>query len=147
MKPDWTFEHSVIVHASREAAWKFWSNVANWAVVDPAVEWVRLDGPFEAGARGETKPVGSPPTAWSLAEVDPYRHARIEIEAPGATAVFVWMLADNADGATILTQRATLVGPCAGDYTEMLRGLEEGIPAGMEKLAAAIESAAPGPPS
>jgi hypothetical protein len=137
--PEWMFEHSVTVRTPREAAWTFWTEIANWTVVDPAVEWARIDGPFVAGTRGETKPVGAPPTSWTLVTVDPQRSARIKIEAPSATVYFDWNLEDTADGGTLLTQRAMLLGEAAG-YLEVLRALEEGIPAGMAKLASAIES-------
>ncbi len=48
------FQHSVEVDVSRKAAWRFWTNVENW-VLDGDVEWVKLDGPFQAGAHGTTK--------------------------------------------------------------------------------------------
>jgi len=138
-KKQWMFEHSVTVRASREAAWTFWTNISNWAVVDPAVEWARIDGPFAAGTRGETKPVGAPPTSWKLVTVDPQRSARIEIEAPGVTVYFDWKLEDTTEGETLLTQRVMFLGQ-VDDYLEMLRALEQGIPAGMAKLASAIET-------
>jgi hypothetical protein len=40
------FEHSVECQVRRDFAWKFWTNVDNWAVVDPAVEWAKLEGLF-----------------------------------------------------------------------------------------------------
>jgi hypothetical protein len=48
-----TFEHAVECEAGQDAAWRFWTDVNNWAIVDPAVEWAKLDGPFMAGARGK----------------------------------------------------------------------------------------------
>ncbi len=51
------FEHSVEVGVGRETAWRFWTNVENW-VLDADIEWVTLDDPFRAGARGTTKTRG-----------------------------------------------------------------------------------------
>jgi hypothetical protein len=145
--PVWSFEHDVTVRADREAAWRFWSDVANWAAVDPAVEWASLDGPFAAGTRGQTKPVGAPPTHWTLVEVEPGRRAVIELAAPGAVVRFVWQLGDAAPGATRLTQRVELDGEDAAQYLDAVRGLEANIPLAMDKLVVAIEAAAPGPPN
>jgi hypothetical protein len=139
--PAWSFEHSVTVYAPCETAWRFWSDVANWAEVDPAVEWASLDGPFAAGTRGQTKPVGAAPTQWTLVEVEPARRAVIELAAPGAILRFVWMLSDEGHTGTRLTQRAELDGDDAAQYLDAVQGLEANIPLGMNKLVAAIEVA------
>ncbi len=135
------------MHASRDAAWRFWSDLANWSAVDPAVEWARLDGPFEAGSTGSTKPVGGPATRWTLAAVEPGRRAVIELAAPGAVVRFTWALEDAGGGGTTLTQRVELEAADAARYLDGVRVLAENIPAGMNKLVAAIEAAAAGSPS
>ena len=144
MEPVWTFEHVATAHAAREAAWQFWSDVGNWTMVDPAVEWVRLDGPFEAGTCGHTKPVGAPPTKWTLVAVEPGRRAVIELAAPGAVVRFVWMLDDDSGGGTTLKQRVELEGDQALQYLDAIQVLAENIPAGMNKLVLAIERLRPG---
>ena len=143
----WTFEHSVMVRATRAAAWAYWSDVANWSVVDPAVEWARLDGPFEAGRRGQTKPVGRPATDWTLVAVEAGRRAVIEIAAPGAVVRFTWTLDDGEAGGARLTQRLESGGDASGPYVGAMQGLADNIPLGMQKLVAAIERAAGGPPN
>jgi hypothetical protein len=147
MTPAWAFEHSVDVHATRAEAWRFWSDVANWALVDPAVEWARLDGPFEAGTRGQTKPVGAPATEWTLTTVEPASRAVIEIEAPGAVVRFTWTLRDASGGGATLTQHVELEGEDASKYLDAIADLAHNIPLGMSKLAAAIDHAASGPPN
>ena len=144
MTPAWSFEHSVTVRAAREAAWRFWSDVANWAVVDPAIEWARLDGPFEAGTRGQTKPIGAAATQWTLVAVEPASRAVIELAAPGAVVRFTWLLCDDPRGAS-LTQRVELEGKAAAQYLEAMQGLAGNIPLGMDKLVSAIEAATSGP--
>jgi hypothetical protein len=147
MPQAWTFEHSVNVRATREAAWAFWSDVSNWSVVDPAVEWARLDGPFEAGTHGRTKPVGAPATDWTLAAVEAGRSATIEIVAPGAVVRFTWTLRDGERGWTTLTQRVELEGDGSAQYLDAAQALAHNIPVGMEKLVAAIEGVSTGPPN
>lgn len=46
----WTFDYSVVCSVTVEFAWKFWTDVSNWAM-DADVESVEIDGPFAAGAR------------------------------------------------------------------------------------------------
>lgn len=137
----WKFEHSVGVKASREAAWAFWSNVENWSAIDPGVEWARIDGAFQAGSRGETKPVGAPSNAWQLAEVDAGRRAVIELLVPGAEVRFRWSFDDQGDGGTVLTQVVEVAGDTAEKNPEAIDALAAGIPHGMQKLAAAIDRA------
>ena len=133
------FEHSVECRAARESAWGFWSDVGNWAAVDPAVESVTIDGAFAAGARGETRARGQAPAAWLLKEVEDGRGATFEKELPGAVLKFAWTFEESAAGGTRMTQRVTLEGERAGEYVEGMRMLEEGVPVGMRKLAEAIE--------
>jgi hypothetical protein len=138
----WTFEHSVACAADRGFAWKFWTNVENWPVVDPAVEAVSLDGAFAAGAIGTTKPLNMEPVNWKLVEVQDGESAVVEIAVPGASAKFHWTFADAEAGSTCITQRATIEGENADDYQEFGKGLEMGIPPGMQRLADAIAQAA-----
>jgi hypothetical protein len=136
------FEHSIDCQVERDFAWRFWTNVDNWAVVDPAVEWSKLEGPFVAGTRGRTKPRDADPNEWKLAEVEEGSRAVIEIAAPGATVKFHWSFVEITNNATRITQTVTLEGARAAEYEEGMKALEEGIPSGMEKLAEAMVKAA-----
>ena len=143
----WTFEYSIEVNATREEAWAFWSNVANWVRVDPAVEWARLDGAFESGTCGETKPFGAPANAWQLADVDAGRQAVIDLRVPGAQVRFRWRFADGSDGGAVLTQVVEVSRETADQHREGLEALAAGIPLGMHKLATAITHAVGRPPN
>ncbi|MGH9834184.1 MAG: hypothetical protein ACREBD_29945 [Blastocatellia bacterium] len=135
------FEHSVECQVSRDFAWRFWTNVANWTF-DTSVESVTLDGPFAAGAKGVTKPRGQEPVEWRLTEVQDRSGAVIEVALPGVTVRFRWRFEDAADGGVRMTQRATLEGERAADYAEAMSQLEWGIPQGMQKMAEVITQAA-----
>jgi hypothetical protein len=147
MSTVWKFEHTVKVRASRGAAWAYWSNVANWAEVDPAVEWARIDGAFEAGSRGETKPIGAPANAWTLADVEAGRRAVIAMSVPGAEVRFAWSFGDGPDAGAVLTQVVEVLGDDLKPFVEALDAMAEGIPLAMLKLATAIDRYAAGPPS
>jgi hypothetical protein len=135
----WSFEHSVETKTGREVAWRFWSNVANWAKVDPAVEWVRLDGPFAPDTTGVTKPVGQEEIHWRLAEVESGERAVVEILTTGAVLRFTMRFEDKPDGGTRMTQTVTLDGERAAEYIAAVEELKRGMPVGMARLAAAID--------
>lgn len=138
----WKFEHSIECRVSRDFAWQFWTNVDNWAVVDPGVESVKLDGPFVAGSKGSTKPSNMASVDWQLTEVEDRTRALIEIAAPGAVAKFLWIFADAEGGGTRITQQASLEGEQADQYAQTFgKELEKGMPPGMQRLADAIEAA------
>jgi hypothetical protein len=138
----YTFTHSIECPVSRDFAWRFWSNVENWPTVDPAVESVTLDGLFAAGTKGKTKPRGLAQTEWTLIEVQHGSSAAIEMSLPGAVLRFFWAFEETDSGGARLTQRVTLEGELVDDYRDGLKGLEEGIPAGMRNLKEAMERAA-----
>jgi hypothetical protein len=143
----WKVEHTVKVRASRAAAWAYWSNVAHWGEVDPAVEWARIDGAFEAGARGATKPIGAPANAWTLADVEAGRRAVIAMSVPGAEVRFAWSFGDGPDAGAVLTQVVEVLGDDLKPFAAALEAMAEGIPLAMLKLAAAIDRPAAGPPN
>lgn len=142
MKPsEWTFEHTVTVAASAPDAWRFWSNVENWAF-DAAIEWVKLEGPFETGSVGVTKSHGQEPTRWTLHEVQNGKSAVIEMTLQGSVARFAWDFEAVSPDRSHLHQRISLVGETVTDYPpEMRRGIEAGFVEGMTKLAREIERA------
>jgi hypothetical protein len=139
---NYEFEHAVECPVERDFAWRFWTDVGNWAAVDPSVEWVKLDGPFASGTRGTTKPRGFAATEWVLAEVEDGKGAVIEVSVPGALMRFAWVFEEKAPGVTRITQRVSLEGEEAGLYAGVMKEFEEGIPAGMSSLARAMVRAA-----
>ena len=112
----YTFSHSITCSVSVKQAWQFWSDVDNWAVVDPSVESVSLDGPFIAGTKGKTETGGSV-GHWKLIEVHDGRGAVIEISLPAAVLRFHWVFEELVSGVQI-TQRVVLEGERAGDESQ-----------------------------
>jgi len=136
------FEHSIQCPVSREVAWGFWTNVANWPVVDSSAESVTIDGPFAAGAKGETKSRDLPPIEWEIREVQEGHRAVIEILLPGAILQFLWLFEELTVGSTSMRQVVSLEGERAHDYLEGMALLEKGIPEGMKSLAQGMVNAA-----
>ena len=145
MTETWRFEYSVECQVSRDFAWQFWTDVANWTAVDPAVESAKLDRPFAAGAKGITKPRDSDPVEWRVTEAEDRRRACIEIPAPGAILKCLWRFEDSLDGGTRITQQMSLEGERAGEYAAGIGAeMKKTMPEGMRKLAEAMDRAAGG---
>src|SRR5262249_60570362 len=109
------FEHSVECPVSRDFAWRFWTDVANWTH-DISVESVTIDGPFAAGAKGVTKPRGGDPVEWRLVEVQDRSAALIEIALSGATIRFHWRYEGAAGGGGGVTPRGALASGRAAEF-------------------------------
>jgi hypothetical protein len=139
---DWIFEHVIECGAPSDFAWSYWSNVNNWTI-DADVECVEILGAFTAGTHGVTHSKSSGRIEWWLAEVMAPKRAVVELPAPGVVAKFAWTFEDIG-GKTRITQRATICGERLAEYADTLGHLQVGIPAGMQKLCVAIESAAQG---
>ena len=134
MTAAWELEHSVETDASPEAAWGFWSNIANW--YDPPSDF-ELDGEFVVGARGITRTPGQPLMHWRIRDVDPPVSATIEMQLDGAVFTTQWRFTPIADGRTMLTQRLELHGENAPSYVAQVDAVfRENLPAGMARIAA-----------
>lgn len=134
-EPAWDFQHSVECKASRESAWKYWTNIANWDDLPAKFE---LDGPFEAGSRLTTILPGQ--TLHSvIRDVKSGHEATIEMQLPDAIVSFHWSFEELSEDRVQITQRITLAGRNAKSFVAEASVLERTAPDGMKKLAAAIE--------
>jgi uncharacterized protein YndB with AHSA1/START domain len=137
----WEITHSVETDANPDFAWHYWTNVANWD--DPPAEF-DLEGPFATGSRGATRLPGQEPLHWVIREVTPPNAATIEMSLDGAALWFEWRFVGLAGGRTQLTQRIVLNGEKADRYlSEVQAAFTANLPAGMNKLAAAMANADP----
>jgi len=121
----------------REFAWRFWSEVKNWAF-DSDIKSVELNGPFAAGTHGVTQSKISGRIEWVLRDVQPGRGAITEVPFFGGVARFEIRFED-AQGQTRIIQRVTIEGQKAREFGQML---EPGIPQGMQKLSEKMKEAA-----
>jgi Polyketide cyclase / dehydrase and lipid transport len=134
----WQFEHRAKSAASKENVWARYADVANWSEWSvEGVEWSRLDGPFEVGSTGKSKPPGRLPAgSFRVDAVVPNEMYRSETKLPGARLLFEHIIEPADEGVTI-THRAILDGPLARLWGRVLRkSMERGLPPGVERLAA-----------
>jgi len=57
--------------ATREQVWALWADVPNRTRWDAALEYARLDGPFQTGASGEVKLKGQPVIPFIITDCAP----------------------------------------------------------------------------
>ena len=133
----WRFEHSAESAADPNAVWRRYLDVEHWSEWSrQGVEWSRIDGRFEVGTRGKSKPPGSPPLRFELVAVEPDASFSSEARLPGVQLRFDHVIEPRETGSRI-THRVTLDGPLAFLYKRSVRkGVERGLPDGVERLAA-----------
>jgi hypothetical protein len=132
----WRFQHSARSAAGKVDVWRRYVDVANWRDWSvEGVQWSRLDGPFEVGTKGKSKPPRLPAGSFRLVEVVPERLYRSETRLPGARLLFEHEI-EPADAGVTITHRAILDGPMTRVWLPILRkSIESGLPAGVERLA------------
>jgi hypothetical protein len=141
----WTFEHRVECRVDPDFAWRFWTQIENWAAVDPLLEWARISGAFAPGSRIEMKTRGGEAIESRIVEVENGSSALLETLLPGASVSFLLQFEPSPLG-TRIRQRITLAGARAEEYeAQVASGFEKGVPAGMQRLADAMERAAQKP--
>src|SRR5690242_12635346 len=95
-----------------EAFFERWADMATWPEWNTDTEWVRLDGPFRAGATGKLKPKGGPVTRFVVAELVPGREFTDVSLLLGARLTFRHLVSVEG-GRTTVEVRVTLGGPLA----------------------------------
>jgi Polyketide cyclase / dehydrase and lipid transport len=131
----WSFEHSADSAASKEAVWRRYSDVTEWADWSPAIEWARLEGAFQVGAKGKSKARGAPAGRFRLIRVEPNAVFASTTWLPGARLLFEHFIEPRDTGLRI-RHRATLSGPLSPLYTPRIRSLtEQSLREGVERLA------------
>ena len=136
-EPAWEFRYSIECNATRQFAWRFWTDIANWN--DPPAKF-DLDGPFQTGARLTTTLPGE--TLYSvIRDLQPEREATIEMQLADAILSFHWKFEKLTEDRTRITQRLVLSGANAKSFVAQATAMEASVPDGMKKVAAAIERA------
>jgi hypothetical protein len=135
----WTTQVSVTCRATPEAVWQLW-NTENWTKWDPAIEWVRLDGAFEAGTRGQMKPKGGPKTKFTVTRVEAHRGFTDRSHLPLTKLDFDHELEAMSDGTVKITHTVSFSGPLAFLFSRLIgKNIKAGLPEAVHKLAQLAE--------
>jgi|SRR5438874_1969408 len=133
----WRFEHSAESSASPADVWRRYLDVEHWHEWSRnGVVWSRLDGPFQVGSKGRSKPPGLPAARFRLVEVMPERKFATETRMPGARIVFEHEIEPTEAGVRI-THRGSVDGMLGPLYVLFIRrSVERSLPDGVDRLAA-----------
>jgi hypothetical protein len=100
-----------VIKGDLPAVWAMVTDVGNWPSWDPHEEAARLDGAFEAGGTGWSKPRGGPATDWTITEVVPMRRWASECGLPGGRITGVNTFSAAGDGQVRCTKTVRVTGP------------------------------------
>jgi hypothetical protein len=132
----WQFEHSAESTANPDAIWRHYVDVEHWCDWSRrGVEWSHIDGGFEVGTTGKSKPPGSRVLSFTLVSVEPDTAFASEVKLPGGRLRFEHVI-EPLDPGSRITHRVALEGPLAFLYARIVRkSVERGLPDGVDRLA------------
>ncbi|MEU8244261.1 SRPBCC family protein [Actinoplanes missouriensis] len=118
-----------------------WADVATWPEWNTDTDWVRLDGPFRAGATGTMKPKGGPVTRFVVTELVPERAFTDVSLLLGARLTFRHLVESHA-GSTTVSVRVTIEGPLAFFWNAVLgKDIAKGLSGDLARLEEAARAA------
>lgn len=133
-----SYERTVTTTADPAAIWELWSDTTTWPVWDPAVQDVRLDGPFEEGTTGTMTLTGPIEVPVSLEVVVPGSRYLDQLTM-GELVIRIDHVVRPADsGGSEVTVSTTIEGPGADDIGPMVTA---DAPIALEALVTAAEKA------
>jgi len=118
-----------------------WADMATWPEWNSDTEWVRLDGPFTAGARGVLKPRGGPRVKFEITVLVPDREFTDVSRLAGARLTFRHLVQARPDGGSDLHVAITMSGPLGWLWTRALgKGLKASLAPDLAGLVATAEA-------
>jgi Polyketide cyclase / dehydrase and lipid transport len=137
----WTHEHTAETAASPEAVWWGLRDLDQWGSWDTSLEWVRLQGPFQAGSKVTMKPQGQDPITSVIVQATENRMYADETSMGEVTLRFSHTLKPLEGGGTRVTHRLEITGPAADDVgPELGPAITEDFPEAMAALLARAAS-------
>lgn len=127
--------------APPDAFFERWADMATWPEWNTDTEWVRLDGPFRAGAKGELKPKGAPKVPFRVTALVPGKEFTDVSSLLGARLTFRHEVSTTPEGATRVDVTVTLRGPLARIWNLALgKNIAAALQPDLDRLRARAES-------
>ncbi|MFD3507917.1 hypothetical protein [Nocardia sp. NPDC058666] len=128
--------------ADRDVMWELWANVPERVEWDKGLEYINVDGPFEAGTSGTVEVEGRGPIEYRIIEVDPKNGYTDRFES------LLWTHTDwhhrielNTDGCYDVTWELEARGPLSIISLPVLESIfGEEIPIAVDEFVALAES-------
>jgi hypothetical protein len=131
-------EARVTSAAAPSAFFARWADMATWPEWNADTEWVRLDGPFAAGATGVLKPEGGPKVKFVVAELSDTEFKDVS-KLLGARLTFRHLVS-TGDAGTEVSVAVTLTGALAFFWKAVLgKGIKATVQRDLDSLAAVAE--------
>ena len=99
-----------------------WADMATWPEWNTDTDWVRLDGPFAAGATGVLKPKGGPRVKFVIETLVDGREFVDVSRLPGARLTFRHVVSPHPNGGCEIDVTISMSGPLRGLWTRVLGG-------------------------
>src|SRR5882757_912672 len=100
-----------IIRGELGAVWAVATDVDSWANWDPHEQEARLDGAFEPGGTGWSKPNGGPGTTWTITEVVEQGRWASECALPGGKLTGENVFESLGDGRIRCGKTVCVTGP------------------------------------
>jgi hypothetical protein len=127
-------KHTIETKATPTQIWKIWQDVETWSNWDQALEFSKIDGPFQAGTTGSTKFANTPPFKTLLTQVKPLKLVVQETYLTFAKVVSCQSM-KQLPGKTQVTFQIEIRGPLSLFFACMIgQSIKKKIPPEMEKM-------------
>jgi Polyketide cyclase / dehydrase and lipid transport len=125
--------------ARPDAFFARWGDMATWPEWNADTEWVRLDGPFVAGATGQLKPKGGPKVKFVVTSLTDNEFVDVS-SLVGAKLTFAHHISTTSDG-TRVDVEVSLTGPLAPVWNAIMgKGLKASLQRDLDALVAVAET-------
>ena len=128
--------------APRSVLWDLWADVPSRTDWDKGLEYIRLDGPFKAGATGTVKVEGQGPIPYEVVDVNPEDSYTDRFKSLPATHTdWHHTIAPNGDGGYDVTWRLEARGPLSILTLPVTKAIFGGeIPGAVDEFVSLAES-------
>ncbi|MQY28379.1 SRPBCC family protein [Nocardia aurantia] len=132
-------EATAVSTAAPAAFFATWADMAAWPEWNADTEWVRLDGPFVAGATGTLKPAGGPKVSFVVATLTDTEFVDVS-RLPGARLTFAHRVEVTGAG-TEVSVTISMTGPLRRLWAKVMgAGLAASVGRDLEALVRTAES-------
>jgi hypothetical protein len=126
--------------AAPSAVFARWADMETWPKWNTDTEWVRLDGPFAAGATGVLKPKGGPKVKFRIERLVPETEFVDVSLLPGARLTFAHNVTPDPEGGCAIDVTISISGPLRGLWTRILGdGFRRSAQPDLDRLVEAAE--------
>lgn len=133
------FHHEVTTTADPAEVWRLWTDVSTWKDWDKGLKDAVLDGPFEAGARGEIVPLSGPNARFDVTEIDDGQSYTFQTRLPFARLEV--RRSFTATKPTTFRHDVRFTGPLGGFWAGRFGpGFRQALPPTMDTIAVLAEA-------